>query len=313
MFWRGIHKFSHIEVAPGGQAIGFGDYNTKGRTYFVNNITGATNRDGLSWDNAFAEVSEAITAAETFRQEAATNNEFVRNTIVIQGTATAYGELTALPNYCDMIGIGADARGNGAGIVRIGADADGGGAVDGVNADACRGTFFYNIQFQAGSVKAAFDCTLVYRCRFVNCAFMGNNDAASPSAGLLIGKASGLVVESCHWGGAATGGDFTIGISITGTHFHNSKVSNCHIIGVTGINIASGCNSGWASFFKDNTIVSGYTTQTASINDDATIGFIRYFGNYYQVKPTLAHDANIRCFANYLVNSATPHETFTNV
>ncbi len=41
---------------------------TPGRTYFVNNITGSSTNDGLSWANAMDEVSTAITASEVYRQ-----------------------------------------------------------------------------------------------------------------------------------------------------------------------------------------------------------------------------------------------------
>lgn len=321
MLWKGKNKFSHIEVAPGGASYGFGSYNTLGRTYFVNNITGSATNDGLTWDRAMAQPSTAITASETYRQDrgSVTTNDYIRNTIVIQGTGTAYTQLTALPNYCDVIGLGGDPRGNGTGIARIGPDVDTGTTeVDGVNAGECRGSNFYNLQFQACSGKAAFDCDKMYRCRIENCAFMGNNDCADPSVGLLLGTtgtasfgASGLVVKDCHWGSAAAT-DFVIGISIAGTHFHNCLVENCHIVGVTGAVVAAGCVSSWNSMFKDNVFATGYQEQTASIDDNSTSGFIVYVRNYYQVKFTLAADAATRCFGNYLVNSTAPHEAFTD-
>ena len=70
-----------------------------GRTYYVNNITGASTNGGLSWNNAMDEISTAITASEVYRQlQGTNNNDYVRNTIVVMGTATPYTSLTALPS-----------------------------------------------------------------------------------------------------------------------------------------------------------------------------------------------------------------------
>ncbi|MBE3119146.1 MAG: hypothetical protein IMZ50_10380, partial [Candidatus Atribacteria bacterium] len=249
MFWRGLNKFKNIEIVAGGSI----NANVSGgRTYFVNNITGSSGNDGLSWDRAMDEVSTAITASEAYRQlPALTTNEYIRNTIYVQGTGTAYTQLTALPSYCDIIGLGADPRGNGAGIARIGPDADT-TPVDGVNADSVRGMNVYNIQFQAASGKCAVDIDKAFRCRFENCAFMGNLTAASPTAYFLSGTtgttgygASGLVLKDCHFGGASAAGDALIGISIAGTHWHNCLVENCFITGVTGVQVISTCINGW--------------------------------------------------------------------
>ena len=296
-----------------------------GRTYFVNNITGASTNDGLSWATAVAEVSQAITLAETYRElggeeggRSVTTNDYVRNTIMIQGTGTAYTQLTALPNYCDMVGLGADPRGNGTGIARIGPDAIAGGSFDGVDAGTCKGTNFYNLQFQAGSSKDAFDCDKLYRCVFENCAFMGNNDAVSPTAGVLLGTtatagfgASGVVWRNCHWGGASAGGDFTVGFHIAGTHFHNCLVENCYIIGVTGVFVAGGCTSGWGSKFRDCSMATGYTAQTKSIDDDATTGQIIYQNCFVQVRPTMINRADERSFGVQLCSTAGYENTYT--
>ena len=54
------------DLADGGAVYGYpGDY--YGRIYYVNNITGDSSYDGLSWDTPFDEVSTAITASETYR------------------------------------------------------------------------------------------------------------------------------------------------------------------------------------------------------------------------------------------------------
>ena len=290
-----------------------------GRTYFVNNITGASTNDGLSWGTAMDEVSTAITASETYRElggedpgRSDTYNDYVRNTIIIQGTATAYTQLTALPNYCDMVGLGADPRGNGTGIARIGPDAIAGGSFDGVNAGECRGTNFYNLQFQAGSSKAAFDCDKLYRAVFENCAFMGNNDAVSPSALFLSGYTattgfggSGVVIRDCHFSGAAAN-SAVFGIYLKGTHWHNCVIENCHITGVTGIEVASTVTSGWGSVVKDCWIGTGITTCTLSIDDDSSPGYIVYCGNYLTTAATLASNGSARFVKNWITDGLAP-------
>ncbi|KKL70862.1 hypothetical protein LCGC14_2100700, partial [marine sediment metagenome] len=66
---KGIHKFRQIEVVPGGASYGFGSYNTLGRTYFVNNITGSSTAGGTTWDTAMDQPQTAITASEVYRQD----------------------------------------------------------------------------------------------------------------------------------------------------------------------------------------------------------------------------------------------------
>jgi len=294
MLWKGIHKFRNIQVAPGGVTSGFDDYNTLGRTYFVNNITGHSNRDGLSWDHAFAEPSQAISASETFRElgggkPSVITNDYIRNTIVIQGTGTPYAALTALPSYCDMIGLGADVRGNGAGIARIGADSGTGYGV--VTDDTIRGLNVYNIQFQAGQNNYMFKAANLYRCVFDNCGFLVNGDpTSSPLTGFSVAKASGLVIRNCHWGSAAginSGPD--CGLDVTGTHFHLCLVENCHIEGsVAVVRIAAGCVNTWGSVVRDNTMSGSGEIAAIGVDDNATTGIIVYAHNYINATAQLA-------------------------
>jgi len=276
-----------------------GDYPSN--VYYVNNLTGSASNDGLSWDTAFAQPSTAITAVAAF--QAAQTDIYTRCIIYIAGTLTAYAALTALPSHCDMIGVGDDPRGNGSGIARIGPD-DNTGTKDGVLvADTIRGTNFYNLQFQAASGKDAFNVTNVYRCVFENCAFMANGVAVSPTAGFKVAKGSGIVMDNCHFGSASST-DFVVGISVTGTHWHNCKVTNCHITGITGILIAAGCTSGYNSQFDHNVITHGMESQTKSINDDATSGHINYTNNVVAVQGDCANAGAAR-YGNNIVMNAT--------
>ena len=280
MFWRGINKFKNIEIVPGGAAYGFGSYNTLGRTYFVNNITGSATNDGLRWDRAMDQPSTAITASEVYRQDrgSVTTNDYIRNTIVIQGTGTAYTALVALPSYCDIIGIGADPFGNGAGIARIGADS---GTSEGVLATATvRGVNFYNLQFQAGTGGYAFKGTSLFRSNFVHCCFATNGDpGGTPAAGFEMGICGGVNMTDCMWNNqSAAAAQFTVGFNITSTHFHGCVVKDCHIGGDVGIAIAAGCVNAWGSRFQNCYIGELSEACSIGVDDNATTGHIIYAG-----------------------------------
>lgn len=195
MFWRGKHKFSHIEVVPGGAAYGFNGFrNPLGRVYFVNNITGSPTNDGTTWDRVMDELATAITASEAYRQDrgAVSTNDYIRNTIVVQATGTPYAAVSALPNYTDIIGLGATPRGNGAGIVRI----DGAGVADAV-AGTARGLGMYNLQLMqsvAGSVYG-LDLATCFRSTFEDMGFVN-----SGSGGMRVVQGGSIVIHKCHAG-----------------------------------------------------------------------------------------------------------------
>jgi hypothetical protein len=298
-----VGKNYHSDLLDGGGGYP-GDY--PGRVYYVNNISGLSTNDGLTWETAFDEVSTAITASEAYRQlPALTTNEYIRNVIYVQGTGTAYTKLTALPSYCDLIGIGAEVRGNGAGIARIGADADTTPA-SAVDATAVRGLYMEGLQFQAGSGYAAFDCASIFRTKIVNCAFYSNNTAVEPSAGLTFGVGSGLVVENCHWGGPSGSGDPAIGIHISGTHFHGCAIRDCFIVGDVGFQLDVACTSTYDSIVENCYIGSGFTAQTASIDDNSLQGWTVYRNNQIAVNGTLANNGAARWINNWITNGVAP-------
>ena len=272
------------ELVDGRMSYGYPGSGYLGRDYYVNNITGSSSNHGTDWTDAMDEASTAITASEAYRavlEAADTGNGYIRNRIFIQGTSTAYEAITALPSYCDMIGIGADPRGNGAGIARIGADSGTGGGLTGTT--TARGLNMRNIQFQAGQSNYAFQATALYRCVIENCAFGTNGvPTAAPAAAFSIGKASGLVVRNCHWINASSKDmDATDGFQITGTHFHNSLVENCYIAGTaTGVEVISTCTHGYGSMFKDCYIGWGGSTCAIGVDDNSTDGHIMFVGCY---------------------------------
>lgn len=286
-----LHIYRKLIMEPGAIVEGSwgNSFDPNGRTYYVNNITGSSTNDGLSWNNPMDEVSTAITASEAYRQLQGTDtNDYIRNKIIVQGTGTAYTAITALPSYCDIIGLGADSAGNGAGIARIGADS---GTSEGVLATAtARGVNFYNLQFQAGTAGYAFKGTNLFRSAFYHCTFATNGSpGGAPAAGFEMGIAGGVNFYDCLWNNqSSTANQFTIGFNITSTHFHGCKVEGCYIGGDTGVKIAATCVNGWGSWFKDCYIGQLSETCAIGVDDNATTGHIIYAN--CQVQATDAFD-----------------------
>jgi len=256
----------------------------QGRNYYVNNITGDSGNSGLSWDSAMDEVTTAITASETYRALPAATNEFIRNTIFVQGTGTAYAEITTPPNYTNVIGLGATAHGYGEGVARIGLDIHTagtlGGGMGGSTSD-CKGSYFYNIEFQASNNKSAVSLRDVYKTTFEDCAFMASgNPISPPDCGFEITrKASGLRLLNCLWGThSGLNSEPWYGLKINGTLFNNCEVTNCHIVGITaGIYVVSTMTLGWNSIVRNCYIGEGSSGCVIGIDDNATIGTIHYY------------------------------------
>ncbi len=192
-----VNVYKKLKLFPGAVVEGaFGDsFDRGGKTYYVNNITGSSTNDGLSWNSAVDQLSTAVTLSEASRliHNGTTTNDYIMNTIVIQGTGTTYTAVSALPSYCNVIGLGSVPFGNGAGIVTIG---DATGAAHGV-AGSTRGSNWSNIQFVGAGSYYAFSATVAYRSLFEFCAFGGNASSAACARGLSVTSGSGLVVRDC--------------------------------------------------------------------------------------------------------------------
>ncbi|HEB26367.1 MAG TPA: hypothetical protein ENI05_01140 [Porticoccus sp.] len=273
---------SYLADLRDGQAVyGYpgGDY--PGRQYYVNNITGSSGGDGSDWENAMDEVSTAITAAEAYRISAVfpnSTNQYIRNQIFAQGTGTPYSEITALPSYCDLIGLGADPFGNGAGIARIGADT--GTGENGLSGtSSVRGLRMRGFQFQAGNGGYAFQMSNIFRSRIEHCVFATNGSpAGAPAVGFEIAIGSGLVMDDCHWlNQSSITNSNDVGFSVTGTHFHGCKVTNCNISGAdAALQIGSTVINGYNSEFVNCFFGWGSETCAIGIDDNATVGHIIY-------------------------------------
>lgn len=283
---KGKHKFRHIEVVPGGAAYGFGSYNTLGRTYFVNNITGSSANDGTTWDRAMAQPSTAITASEVYRQDrgSVSTNDYIRNTIVIQATGTAYTAVSALPSYCDIIGLGATTRGNGTGIVII----DGAGAADAV-AGSTRGLGMYNMQLLQSTAGNFYglDLAVCYRSTFEDMGFVNN-----PYGGMHVVSGGSIVMNNCHAGHDTIAQAYGLKVD---SYFNACLITNCDFAGDTaGFYIAAG--SGKETFFKDCIAQGGtYGFQDTCASDAGhMIFYVRCYGFGTTQGFALTHISTVR-------------------
>jgi len=201
---------------------------TLGRTYYVNNITGSSTNDGLSWGSPFAQVSEAIAASETYRElgggaPTVTTNDYIPNYIVIQGTGTAYTGITDLGERSFIIGLSAGLmRDGGSGQVRIGASTTD-GCDDATNA---RGNTLYNLQFQGGgdTMYAFRNTSWIQRSRFQDVTFM--QAGASLEACFYATAMSGTIMERCQFTDNQASTKALYGLQ-TGGHFSNNLITDC--------------------------------------------------------------------------------------
>ncbi len=271
---KGVSMLSDLKD---GQSVnGYpGDYPSK--IYYVDNVAGKTGADGFSWANAMTQVSTAITAWEAWR--AVQTNVYVRGKIYVAGTADAYTKLTALPNYCDIIGVGADPNGNGAGIARIGAN-----GADGI-AGTARGLRMYGLQFISGGAFWCADFVQLLRSTIENCSFM-TDTAASDGGVRFTGASGGVTMKNCHWCGSGNV-IAKVGFEVSGTNFNDCLIEDCDIHGTTaGVQIDNTCSTGSNGTAADNTVFRrnsigdfGRGCVTA-IDDNCLAGMIRYDGNY---------------------------------
>ncbi len=244
-----------LNFAPGAIVTGSwnGSFDTGGTTYYVNNITGNDTADGKSWNSAVAQPEQAIALSEASRliHVGTTTNDYIRNTIVVQGTGTAYTAVTEIPNYVNLIGLGADPRGNGTGIAKI----DGAGIADALSVDSngCRGLYMVNLQFNqssAGNFYAA-DFAKLFRSTIETCVFSNSgygglrivlgggvtmrdiactNDTLAQITGLLLGTSAtcnAMKISDSEFFGDTNGVSFS---AVAGKH---TMFKNCYAWGGT--------------------------------------------------------------------------------
>jgi len=282
---------------------------TPGRTYFVNNITGSSDNDGLSWANAMDEVSTAITASETYRElggvpsgRAVTTNDYVRNTIMVQGTGTAYTGITDLGEYYNLIGLGVPSDGIGGtiwntttllGMARIGSDTVSTGGMYDLDGEYS-GVYVSNIHFQTGGTNPAFGVDELFQCKFEDCGFFYAKDQATsaPDAWFEIYSAiTGLIMNRCTGGGNARPIDrplYGFRVKTGADRFTHSRMRDCQWTGSTAaFHVAATVLYGQGTIIGPDNFFGnfGHGVCNAGIEDNSTSnevggGLITYIHNY---------------------------------
>ncbi len=301
-----VNVYRKLVMKPGAIVEGSwnGAFDTGGTTYYVNNITGSATADGLSWNSAVKEVSDAITLSEASRivHPGTTTNDYIRNTIVVQGTGTAYTGITDLGEYYDLIGLGSPTYGMGGtiwntntldGLVRLGSDTVSTGGMydlDGIY----KGVYAANIHFQTGGTNPAFGVDEIHMCRFDDCGFFYAKDqaTAAPDAWFEIYSAiTGMVMNRCTGGGNAAVVDrpaYGFHVKTGADRFSHSRMRDCHWTGSTAaFQVAASVVYGQGTIIgPDNFFGSfGHGVCTAGIKDLPTVsevggGGITYIHNY---------------------------------
>lgn len=309
-----VNVIDELKLYPGARVSGMwnGAFDRGGRTYYVNNITGLASNDGLSWDTAMSEVTTAITASETHRKLgggypdtlSVATNDYVRNTIVIQGTGTTYGYIATMPSYVDVIGLGAPPFGDGSGIVVIG---DPTGSYDGM-AGSTRGSHWYNLQFVAATGDRAVDLVLAYRSLFDTCAFGSNSvTVAACAIAFNCDSSSGLVLRDCKTIGHSDIPIIGYRFSEAGGNFNENLIERCYAnASTTGFTNKGVLSQG--TVVRDCIFYGGTTGLTDTANNAQTRHSAFYFHNFATGATTGMTKNSYpeqHCMLNYSVSNAT--------
>jgi hypothetical protein len=272
-----------------------------GKIFFVNNITGSSSGDGLTWGTAFSTIALAIAAVVAFQaaQTTASLDIDAKCIIYVAGTATAYAALTSLPSYCDIIGVGADPRGNGTGIARVTA-ATGTDTVD--DSVGVRGLNIYNMQFTGSGTGYAMDLAICYRSVFENCAFVNKSDGA-----LRILQGGAITIRNCQFGGDTVLPAVALTVGNSGGNFNQALVEDSVFYGTTtGIaNSAYLCDS---TVFRKNTIYGGTTGILDTSTESNIAGNAFYVGNFVSAGSdaiNVSQNPTLRVMGNFVSNNGT--------
>jgi hypothetical protein len=260
--------------------IGNGNYV---KAYYVDNVSGSSANNGASWTQAFAQVPQAITAWEALRLTLP--NVYGKGVIYVRGTGTAYTALTALPNYCDVIGCGAPSNGNGTGIAIIGANgADGITDTNGTTANATRGLGLFNLQIKSGGAFFCADFGTLLRSEIAYCTFQA--DTVATSGAIRFRLASGGNHIHHNWMTGNGNVCHVLGIDVQGPNFDSNKIHDNLIVGTTkGVYVESTCSTGINGTAADNTVfynnfIGDFGRGCAvAIDDDEPAGMISYVNN----------------------------------
>jgi hypothetical protein len=268
-----------------------------GKIYCVNNITGSSGNSGEDWEHAMDDFDTAVTAQAAHIAARPSGDNYVRDIILLQGTSTAYGAVTAWPQYCDVIGIGADPRGNGTGIASI--TGSGSEAATG----AGRGLHLYNLQFIGSGAYYAATFSVLFRAVIENCVFVNRT-----TGGLDITTGGGFVIRNCQIGCGDTATSATgLRIASAGGNFNNCLLEGNMILGsTTGLATAAYLQNG--TIVRNNVIYGGTSGVADTSTQTGLNALAFYVGNFCSGTDAMAisNGAAARCFGNYVVNGTTP-------
>ena len=176
-----------------------------GQVYFVDSNTGSDTQDGLSWDTAFATLAYAIA------YHSARRTGYGRNTIFCRGKFTE--TLTAAPEKCDLIGVGATSARSQPRIT--GTQAFG---------DTAYGTRFINLNFRGDAAATVVAFTAggfeIHGCVFSH---PGTHTA---TYGLTIVNPTDVLIKGCKFEMRNEAFFSSAAISLTSS----SPPNRCHII-----------------------------------------------------------------------------------
>lgn len=278
-----------------------------GLVYYVNNVSGSASNTGLSWSQAFAQLATAITLVDAFHAITATAN--VRCAIFVQGTATAYTALTSLPSYCDIIGVGAMPYGDGAGIPVISGKSA--SSPTPAIAGTARGLRLVGLQFETSGAKYCADFVSLFRSEIAFCAFKASDPTlvtVVTSGGIrFTGNSGGNYVHDCMW---MAGNDswFTYGIKLDSgvVIFNENRFEDNMIHAETaGVYIAAETVTGDSTYFNKNYFGGGNHTLGVGVDDNSTVGRIKYNGNFIAGTDggQLVNNGAARWVGNYRANN----------
>jgi len=288
-----------------------------GRTYYVNNITGASTNDGLSWATAFDQVDAALLASETervARNTANSGNSGIRNSIIIQGTCTAYSKVDQDANCCDIFGIGNRMHLGGAAndVMISGATAADGMAMSQLVAGwnttlGCGGGMgvnVYNVHFEASGNYYAVDLVDWLLGSFEDCSFMcsGSNSYGGLNCSEHF---AGSLVRNCHAGGDA--GLPAYGFSFTGGVFNQNLIERNWMQARTyGFYTTDYLQGG--TVVRQNSVYGGTYGIYDNSAETTVLGRALYTGNWVSSSGTAIQMTNVGtyiCVGNWISSAGT--------
>lgn len=184
----------HLGGVPvvGGQDI-------SGTSYFIDGNFGSDGNDGQSWESPFATFARSVVVSNV--DIARGSDRWARrNTIYLAGDRLVE-DITALPNKCDVIGVGS-------------VDSFKGGTLEGDHVIASGvGTRFFNMGFEPGTSADmwTFSTAGSSGIEFHNCQFRANRGGATAVSGIDVTNCINLKVIGCEFRGAFSADYIDIG------------------------------------------------------------------------------------------------------